>query len=65
MWKNLLICAFGVMSLIFGTLTSIEDIINVYNPKDPENFNALNQTVANITSDLVDAIGVAVTTLSP
>jgi hypothetical protein len=70
LWKNVLVCAFGVMSLIFGTLTSIEDIIKVYS--DPEVLNEFhhhNGTLANITS-ISDALAAIIapedfTTLSP
>lgn len=69
LWKNLLVCAFGVMSLIFGTLTSIEDIIKEYSSDHlayPDMLDITNQTIANLTSGLVDAIIVPeATTLSP
>lgn len=31
-WKNVLICIFGVMALFFGTKDSIEQIIQLYSP---------------------------------
>ncbi|XP_049945298.1 proton-coupled amino acid transporter-like protein pathetic [Schistocerca serialis cubense] len=30
LWKNVLVCVFGLMALMFGTYTSIEEIILVY-----------------------------------
>lgn len=31
-WKNVIICAFGILALYFGSKSSIEDIMELYSP---------------------------------
>ncbi|XP_065348596.1 proton-coupled amino acid transporter-like protein pathetic [Cloeon dipterum] len=68
LWKNLAVSAFGVMALIFGTLTSIEDIVKLYSEdhlahsEEEDHIHALNHTIANVTSAVVEEI---MTTLAP
>lgn len=51
-WKNILVLIFGVLALIFGSQTSIADIIKAYSP-DPVQVldinSIVNSTVANVT----------------
>ncbi|XP_059469500.1 proton-coupled amino acid transporter-like protein pathetic [Neocloeon triangulifer] len=66
LWKNVAVMVFGVMALIFGTITSLEDIARVYSEDHKahpeEEYLMINQTIANVTSSVVEAIA---TTLAP
>lgn len=49
-WKNILVLIFGVLALIFGSQTSIADIIKAYSPDPVVASNSIvNSTVANVT----------------
>lgn len=55
-FKNVLVCAFGIFALIFGSKDAIHEIIKLYSPED---------IVANVTSTTFEAIkDIAETTLS-
>lgn len=41
-FKNIIICAFGVLALIFGSKSAIDDIIKMYTSSP----NAVNATIA-------------------
>ncbi|GAB0097895.1 hypothetical protein DMENIID0001_135770 [Sergentomyia squamirostris] len=46
-WKNIIVCAFGAMALIFGSRSAILDIIKLYTDPDP----VLLAPVLNITAN--------------
>ncbi|KAL1456240.1 hypothetical protein WDU94_000985 [Cyamophila willieti] len=53
-YKNILVLIFGILALVFGTQTSMKDIIKAYSPAEPIVTPLLNATldtlVANATS---------------
>lgn len=44
-WKNVFVCIFGVLALVFGTKDSIDQIIKLYTPE------ALNSTLDVIATN--------------
>uniref|UniRef100_A0A1B6DLW5 Amino acid transporter transmembrane domain-containing protein n=1 Tax=Clastoptera arizonana TaxID=38151 RepID=A0A1B6DLW5_9HEMI len=66
-WKNILVLIFGVMALIFGSYTSILDIIEMYSPKDDILTALTNSTVisANETSSVMYEVAKNLTDILP
>lgn len=51
LWKNVLLCIFGVIALASGTYTSILDIIAEYTPKDEVYTNGFGNTTNTTDTD--------------
>jgi hypothetical protein len=61
--KNFVICVFGLLALVFGSITSIEDIVKLYTEGEGGMAvdTALSHALNNITSDVMRNMTTAVT----
>lgn len=61
-WKNVLVLIFGVLALIFGSYTSVLDIIAVYSPALQElklnDTNGSNNATVAMLTDLVESLNI-------
>ena len=56
LWKNIIISIFGAVVLVFGTIDSVEGIMNVYLPKVAANVSEIVNTTTVAPQDILTTI---------
>ncbi|XP_014242308.1 proton-coupled amino acid transporter-like protein pathetic [Cimex lectularius] len=56
LWKNIFVLIFGLLALVFGSYTSIEEIAMLYLKPEPVLASGLNETVATFANSTHNAI---------
>lgn len=51
-WKNIFVCIFGILALVFGSKDAILEIMELYNPSEPVLGNSTETALSNVTQTL-------------